>query len=145
MGMKYIVLAALLGANPVMAAEPQRMTCIAVELDTVDPAIPDPTDHGLMAVLDMQGRWVVSSWTDIEWLALSSRDHLQKCVAQELMAIRSSVSKNVTPDLNCPPPRNKDGALSMWAWGATQRVIDNDPIMRACQPINRCNFGDTCS
>jgi hypothetical protein len=123
------------------------MTCTAVQLSLGGSKVPQTTPDNTMALLDMKGRWVVSSWPNVEWSAENGAEPLVKCVAQELLAARASVVRNVTPDFTCPPALNAEGHFGIWSWSQMQHVIDTDPIMRACQKTARvrCDPGDTCS
>jgi len=117
-----ILLALLLVPTLAMAWDAEHMTCTAVRLSLSGP---EHEAGGVMAQLDMQGRWVVVSWANVEWTAENNSDPLAKCVARELLAHRDAIAQNVTPDVRCPPEYLSDG-------GVMQRIIDADPILRSC-------------
>jgi hypothetical protein len=126
--MNRLILAFLILATPALA---DKTRCVAVELDY-------HTDK--TAVLDMRGRWVVNSWTDVETIArmpdTGPNVGLTECLARGLLAKRASISRNVFADESCPTELGFTGM---------EPIIQRDPIMQQCQPSPRCDPWDTCS
>jgi hypothetical protein len=102
--------------------------CVAVQLTL---------ENNNFAVLDMRGRWVVNSWTDVEKVARQPDGALLECLAQGLLAQRATISRNGFADYSCP--------ADIQSFGEMEPIIRHDPIMRLCQPSPRCDPGDTCS
>lgn len=137
--MRTIILAVALLLPGVARAEITAATCAVLELVARGSIVPEATKNDEVAVLDMQGRWVVSSWTDVEWYTKEPRiDELTACIARELLKRRPSIARNVTPDRSCPD-------FFPQPWGTMERIAQADPVMRACRPLPRCQPGDPCA
>jgi hypothetical protein len=133
-----ILLVTALFLSPIYSAVAQPH-CISVSLYLGGSSTPNPLASARVAELDMQGRWVVSSWASITWYVThSGLDPLATCIATHLMDAHSSVTKNIKADTTCPSETHP--LNMMWA----QRISAEDPIIHACQPVI-CHVGDNCS
>lgn len=141
---RAVFLATTLLFSPAMAAEILPVKCTVVELDWRRMQPPPPYGHEhITALLDMQGRWKVSSWADIVWAAANAPDDTLRCFAANLVARRKSITETDNPDLTCPS--NIDSGNPWSSWDPMQRIMDADPVVRACRPPARCEPGDTCA